>query len=72
MLCNKYHLFGYFLVEHGNFFSFHRYEMTQMPCKPCFYQGLTKNEREQYVTHPFAPQINDITLMKKVFISSYA
>ena len=31
-----------------------------------------EREREQNVTHPFAPQINDITLMKKVFISSYA
>ena len=28
------------------------------------------NEREQNVTHPFAPQINDITLMKRFFISS--
>ena len=40
------------------------------PWQPCFYQGLTKNEREQNVTHPFAPQINDITLMKRFFTSS--
>ena len=46
--------------------------MTQMSWQPCFFLGLNKKEREQNVTHPFAPQINDITLMKEVFISSYA
>ena len=46
--------------------------MTQFPLQPCFYQGLTKNEREQNVTHSFAPQINDITLMKKVFYIKFA
>ena len=46
--------------------------MTLMPWQPFFYWGLTKNEREQNVTHPFAPQIKDITLMKQEFISSYA
>ena len=33
---------------------------------------FTKNKREQNLTNPFASQINDITFMKKVFISSYA
>ena len=46
--------------------------MTQLPKQPWFYQGLTKNEREQNVTHPLAPQINDITLMKKVFYIKFA
>ena len=55
-----------------DFFSFQMNKMTQMPWEPCFYGGLTKNVREQNVTHPFAPQINDITLRIKVFISRYA